>query len=126
LTLEQLCVTRCVEAVVHGLDLAHGLDMPADIGHGALDVCIRFFTALLARSSRPPLAQIVIEDPASTSTWIATWGPATEGKPGMQRCSATTFLELASGRIKLDHGPLTEQVDPQSHQQLGDHLPLLR
>lgn len=126
LTLEQLCITRCVEAVVHGLDLAHSLDWPADIGQSALDICIRFFTALLARSSRPPLAHILIEDPASTSTWIAAWGPTIEGRPGAQRCSAATFLELATGRTKLDRGLLTEPLDPRSHQQLGDHLPLLR
>ena len=126
LTLEQLCITRCVEAVAHGMDLAHSLDWPADIGHGALDICIRFFTALLARSSRPPLAHILIEDSASTSNLVAAWGPAPEGRLGTQRCSAATFVELATGRIKLDHGLLTERLDPQSQQRLGDHLPLLR
>jgi uncharacterized protein (TIGR03083 family) len=126
LTLEQLCVTRCVEAVVHGLDLSHSLDQPADIGHAALDICIRFFTALLARSSRPPLAHILIEDHSSTSTWTAAWGPATEGRLRTQRCSAHTFLELATGRVNLHRGLLTERLDPKSHQRLGEYLPLLR
>lgn len=124
LTLEQLCVTRCVEAVIHGLDLAAALHRDADIGQGALDVCVRYVTAALARTSRPPLARILIDDSASDSTWAVEWGPAPAISPP-PHCPSLTFLELVTGRTDLDQTELAT-MDAKARNSLTELLPILK
>jgi uncharacterized protein (TIGR03083 family) len=124
LTLEQLCVTRCVEAVIHGLDLAAGLHRDADIDQGALDVCVRYVTVALARSSRPPLARILVGDSASDSTWVVDWGPAPAISPPPY-CPSLTFLELVTGRTDLDQTELAS-LDSKARNSLAGLLPILK
>jgi uncharacterized protein (TIGR03083 family) len=124
LTLKQLCVTRCVEAVIHGLDLAAGLHRDADIDQAALDVCVRYVTAALTSSSQPPFTRVIIDGSTSNRTWVAEWGPAPAVSPP-PHCPSLTFLELVTGRIDLGQTELAA-LDQKTRHSLTNLLPVLK
>jgi uncharacterized protein (TIGR03083 family) len=119
-------VTRSVEGVVHGLDLAvaAGVDPPLD--PGALRLVTRFLAALLA--ARAPGRCVELRVPPYAAVQCVP-GPAhTRGTPpNVVETDPLTWLDLATGRLDWAVAVASGRVTASgSRADLGAHLPLLR
>jgi uncharacterized protein (TIGR03083 family) len=94
--------SRCVEGVVHGLDLAAALDRPAHevLEPAALRVVVKAAGGLL--QERAPGRSVEVRLPGSAgAAFQCVEGPRhTRGTPGnVVEADVVTFVELAAGRL---------------------------
>jgi uncharacterized protein (TIGR03083 family) len=93
LPLGDFLVTRCVEGVVHGLDLG---GVPPD--PGALKVVVRLFAALLAQVA--PGRSVEVRIPGHVAVQCVEGPRHTRGTPpNVVEADAVPFVELCAGRL---------------------------
>ena len=86
-------MTRCVEGVVHGLDLGGVVPDP-----GALKVVVRVFAALLAHVA--PGRSVEVRIPGHVAVQCVTGPRHTRGTPpNVVEADAVAFVELCAGRL---------------------------
>lgn len=97
-------VTRCVEVVVHALDLQHATGVPATAGDAvtpaALGVCVKAMSAIL--QERAPGHSVEVRVPGRFGTAFQCGeGPQhTRGTPpNVIETDPVTFVELCAGRL---------------------------
>jgi uncharacterized protein (TIGR03083 family) len=92
-------VTRCVESVVHALDLKAATGAPDKVDPTALKVAVRALAALVERAA--PGKAVEVRVPGHVA-FQAIQGPKhTRGTPGnVVECDPAAFVEVASGRVK--------------------------
>jgi hypothetical protein len=111
LVLAEFAVTRLVEAVVHGLDLAEALGRPHVADPGAASLVSGFLAAVVDRGgSRPASAPIAVDAEGSLI--------ALTGERRRARIPAVAWIQAASGRRPA------EGVLPRTHAWLAAELPL--
>ncbi len=100
LSLPDFLATRCVEGLVHGLDLAAALGRaPAEIVHpDAARVVIRALVGLLA--ARAPGRSVEVRVPPYAAVQCVAGPRHTRGTPpGVVEADPLAFVELATGRL---------------------------
>jgi uncharacterized protein (TIGR03083 family) len=91
-------VTRCVEGVVHGLDLRAATGVPAEPDPVALRVVVRAFAALLARDA--PGRSVEVRIPGHVAAQCVEGPRHTRGTPpNVVEADAEAFVEVCSGRL---------------------------
>jgi uncharacterized protein (TIGR03083 family) len=91
-------VTRCVEGVVHGLDLREAAGVPSEPDATALKVTVRVLAAMLATAA--PGRSVEVRIPGHLAVQCVEGPRHTRGTPGsVVETDAVTFVELASGRL---------------------------
>ena len=101
LSLGDFLVTRCVEGVVHGLDLRHATGVPDKQDPTALKVAVRVLAALVERAA--PGKAVEVRVPGHVAFQCIPGPKHTRGTPGnVVECDPVAFVEVASGRITWD------------------------
>lgn len=101
LSLGDFLVTRCVEGVVHGLDLRHATGVPDKQDPTALKVAIRILAALVERAV--PGKAVEVRVPGHVAFQCISGPKHTRGTPGnVVECDPLAFVEVASGRCTWD------------------------
>jgi uncharacterized protein (TIGR03083 family) len=97
--LSSFLVTRCVEGVVHGLDLRAATGVPDVPDDTALRAVVRTLAMLLTVSA--PGRSVEVRIPGHLAVQCVE-GPAhTRGTPGsVVETDAITFIELTTGRVQ--------------------------
>jgi uncharacterized protein (TIGR03083 family) len=97
LSLGDFLVTRCVEGVVHGLDLRAATGVPDKPDPAALKVCVRILAALVERAV--PGKAVEVRVPGHVAFQCISGPKHTRGTPGnVVECDPVAFVEVASGR----------------------------
>lgn len=97
LTFGDFLITRCVEGVVHGLDLRHAAGVPEQPDPTALKVAIRILAALVERAA--PGKAVEVRVPGHVAFQCLAGPKHTRGTPGnVVECDPLAFLEVAAGR----------------------------
>ena len=100
-TVADYLATRCVEFVVHGLDLGDALQREVALDRDAVGVAVRLLLAALA--SRAPGKSVEVRVPPHGAVQCVEGPRHTRGTPpNVIECDASTWLELATGRITWD------------------------
>ncbi|MDQ1710596.1 MAG: hypothetical protein QOE45_46 [Frankiaceae bacterium] len=117
--------TRCVEGVVHGLDLRAATGVPETPDAGALKVVVRAFAALL--ESTAPGRSVEVRIPGHVAVQCVTGPRHTRGTPpNVVETDAVTFVELAAGRLAWAEAMATGAVRASGERaDLGAYLPLI-
>jgi len=90
--------TRCVEFVVHSLDLAAAVESAIVTDRDATGVAVRLLLAALA--SRAPGKSVEVRVPPHGAVQCVEGPRHTRGTPpNVVECDAVTWLELATGRV---------------------------
>jgi uncharacterized protein (TIGR03083 family) len=90
-------VTRCVEGVVHGLDLRAATGAPSSPDPGALRVVVRAFAALLAHIA--PGRSVEVRVPGHVAVQCVEGPRHTRGTPpNVVEADAEAFVEVCAGR----------------------------
>jgi hypothetical protein len=102
-TATDVLVTRCVEAVVHALDLQAASGVPAiaadSVRPAALAVVVRSFAAILQQRAPGHSVEVRIPGPAGTAFQCGEGPQHTRGTPpNVIETDPVTFVELGSGR----------------------------
>lgn len=101
LTYGDFLVTRCVEGVVHGLDLKHATGVPEQPDPTALKVAVRILAALVERAA--PGKAVEVRVPGHVAFQCLAGPKHTRGTPGnVVECDPVAFVEVASGRWSWD------------------------
>lgn len=118
-------VTRCVEGVVHGLDLRAATGAPAAPDAGALKVVVRTFAALLAHTA--PGRSVEVRVPGHVAVQCVTGPRHTRGTPGnVVEADPEAFVELASGRLSWTDATRTGVVRASGERaDLSPYVPLI-
>jgi uncharacterized protein (TIGR03083 family) len=91
-------VTRCVEGVVHGLDLRAATGVPEASDPAALRVVVRAFAALLEHVA--PGRSVEVRVPGHVAVQCVTGPRHTRGTPpNVVEAGAEAFAEICSGRL---------------------------
>ncbi|HEU0130891.1 MAG TPA: sterol carrier family protein [Mycobacteriales bacterium] len=102
-------VTRCVEGVVHGLDLRAATGVPETPDPAALRVVVRILAALLERAA--PGRSVEVRVPGHVAVQCVAGPRHTRGTPpNVVEADAVTFVELASGRLAFAEAVATGRV----------------
>lgn len=97
LTYGDFLLTRCVEGVVHGLDLRHATGVPAVPDPAALKVVVRLMAALVER--RAPGRSVELRVPGHVAFQCIAGPRHTRGTPGnVVEADPVAFVEVAAGR----------------------------
>lgn len=97
LSLGDFLITRCVEGVVHGLDLRAATGVPDKQDPAALKVCVRILAALVERAV--PGKAVEVRVPGHVAFQCISGPKHTRGTPGnVVECDPVAFVEVASGR----------------------------
>jgi uncharacterized protein (TIGR03083 family) len=97
LSLGDFLVSRCVEGVVHGLDLRAATGVPEQPDATALKVVVRILAALAERAA--PGKAVEVRVPGHVAFQCITGPKHTRGTPGnVVECDPVAFVEVASGR----------------------------
>jgi uncharacterized protein (TIGR03083 family) len=96
-TLESFLATRCVEGVVHGLDLRAATGLPAEPDPTALRVVVRTFATLLVRTA--PGRSVEVRVPGHLAVQCVAGPRHTRGTPGnVVEADPVAFVEVLAGR----------------------------
>jgi uncharacterized protein (TIGR03083 family) len=119
--LDELLVTRCVEGVVHGLDLPH----PVAPDRDALKIAVKALLAALA--VRAPGKSVEVRVPPFGAVQVVEGIRHTRGTPpNVVETDALTWVRLAAGRVNwevaVESGAVRASGD---RSDLGNLLPLL-
>jgi uncharacterized protein (TIGR03083 family) len=91
-------VTRCVEGVVHGLDLRAATGVPATPDPTALAVVVKTFTALLVTTA--PGRSVEVRIPGHVAIQVGDGPRHTRGTPpNIVEADPETFVEVCAGRL---------------------------
>ncbi len=126
LPLSDFLVTRCVEGVVHGLDLLAALDRPPAADPAALKIVTRALADLLVTTAPGKAVEVRVPGPAGVAVQCGDGPRHTRGTPGnVVETDPVTFVELCSGRVTwADAG---SRLDASGNRaDLSPYLPLLR
>lgn len=94
-------VSRCVEGVIHGLDLGAATGAEVTPDRAALDVVVKAFAALLAHVA--PGRSVEVRIPGHVAVQCVEGPRHTRGTPpNVVECAAVAFAEVASGRRSWD------------------------
>ena len=99
-----LVVTRCIEVVVHGLDLQAATGVPAlatdAVRPAALTVVVKAFGAILMGRAPGHSVEVRIPGPAGTAFQCGEGPQHTRGTPpNVVETDPVTFIELGAGRL---------------------------
>lgn len=127
MSLRDFLATRCVEAVVHALDLAAATASPAALDRDGLRVATRVLALTLAAAAPGRSVELRVPGPSGTAVQCVEGPRHTRGTPpNVVETDPVTWLELATGRLRwaeaVADGRLTasgERAD------LSAYLPLL-
>jgi uncharacterized protein (TIGR03083 family) len=113
-------VTRCVEGVVHGLDL--GLRTPDPT---ALKVAIRILAAVLERAA--PGKAVELRVPGHVAVQLLSGPRHTRGTPGnVVEADPLAFVEVASGRQRWDDAVARGMIRGSGNRaDLSEYLPVI-
>ena len=115
-------VARCVDGVVHGLDLRAATGVPETQDPTALRVTVRALAALLATNA--PGRAVEVRVPGHLAVQCVAGPRHTRGTPGsVVEADPVTFVELASGR--LPWGPMPGLHASGEHSDLSPYLPVI-
>jgi uncharacterized protein (TIGR03083 family) len=125
MSLGEFLVTRCVEGVVHGLDLAAATGEPSAPDGTALKVVARTFAALLEHTA--PGRSVEVRVPGHLAFQCVEGPRHTRGTPAnVVEADAVTFLELASGRLGWRDAVGTGRVSASGERaDLSAYLPVI-
>jgi uncharacterized protein (TIGR03083 family) len=120
ISLGDFLVTRCVEGVVHGLDLG-GVEPDAT----ALKVVVRTFAGLLEHVA--PGRSVEVRIPGHVAVQCVEGPRHTRGTPpNVVEADAVTFTELAAGRLRWDEARSAGRVSASGERaDLSAYLPLI-
>jgi uncharacterized protein (TIGR03083 family) len=123
--LADLLVTRCVEGVVHGLDLRAATGVPAAPDGTALKVVVRTFAAMLERAA--PGRAVEVRVPGHVAVQCVPGPRHTRGTPpNVVEADAEAFVELAAGRRSWAGAVAAGAVRASGERaDLGEFLPLI-
>jgi uncharacterized protein (TIGR03083 family) len=130
--LADFLVTRCVEGVVHGLDLQHAVGLPgrrddaADAA--ALRVVVRLLAAMLQAAAPGRSVEVRVPGPAGLAVQCVEGPRHTRGTPpNTVEADAVTFVEVTTGRMAWGEAVATGLVRASgARADLSPYLPLLR
>lgn len=117
--------TRCVEFVVHGLDLGAALEQELAMDRDAAGVAVRLLLAALA--SRAPGKSVEVRVPPHGAVQCVEGPRHTRGTPpNVIECDAVTWLELATGRLTWQSAQAAARIQASGDRaDLSPWLPLL-
>jgi uncharacterized protein (TIGR03083 family) len=123
--LSDFLVTRCVEGVVHGLDLRAAAGVPAAPDATALRVVVRTFAMLLLTTV--PGRSVEVRIPGHLAVQCVEGPPHTRGTPpNVVEADAEAFVELCAGRRTWADAVATGGVRASGERaDLSEHLPLI-
>jgi uncharacterized protein (TIGR03083 family) len=125
LPLSEFLATRCVEGVVHGLDLRVAVGVPEKPDPGALKVVVRSFAALLAHTV--PGKSVEVRVPGHVAIQCASGPRHTRGTPpNVVEADPEAFVEVCSGRISWSNATGRGTVRASGDRaDLSPYLPLI-
>lgn len=125
LTYGDFLVTRCVEGVVHGLDLAVATGVPAAPDPTALKVAIRILAALVERAA--PGKSVEVRVPGHVAFQCIPGPRHTRGTPGnVVEADPVAFVEVAAGRRTWNDAVALGRIRGSGKRaDLTDHLPVI-
>jgi uncharacterized protein (TIGR03083 family) len=117
--------TRCVEGVVHGLDLRAATGVPAAPDPAALRVVVRAFAALLV--SVAPGRSVEVRVPGHVAVQCVTGPRHTRGTPpNVVEADPEAFVEVAAGRLSWGDAVASGRVRASGERaDLATFLPLV-
>jgi uncharacterized protein (TIGR03083 family) len=123
--LHDFLVTRCVEGVVHGLDLRAATGVPAAPDKEALKVVVKAFATLLTDTA--PGRSVEVRVPGHVAVQCVEGPRHTRGTPpNVVEADGETFVELASGRLAWQDATGTGRVRASGERaDLSAYLPLI-
>ncbi len=118
-------VTRCVEGVVHGFDLAVAVDIELVPDPGALRITAR--TLLTALAAKAPGRAVEVRVPHVAAVQCVAGLRHTRGTPpNVVEADARTWIELAAGRLEWGDARADGRLTASGERSdLSDLLPLL-
>jgi uncharacterized protein (TIGR03083 family) len=118
-------VTRCVEGVVHELDLRAATGAPAAPDPAALKAVVRAFATLLTDTA--PGRSVEVRVPGHVAVQCVGGPRHTRGTPpNVVEADAETFVELASGRLAWQDATGTGRLRASGERaDLSAYLPLI-
>lgn len=123
--LADFLATRCVEATVHGLDLAAALGVDPPLVDDAVTVAVRVLANALAEKA--PGYAVELRVPPHVAVQAVEGPRHTRGTPGnVVECDAVTWLELATGRVAWSVAVGAGRVSASGERaDLSSYLPVL-
>ena len=124
-TVSDYLATRCVEFVVHGLDLAAAVEQQFDLDRDATGVAVRLLLAALA--SRAPGKSVEVRVPPHGAVQCVEGPRHTRGTPpNVIECDAATWLEMATGRLTWQSAQAAARIQASGDRaDLSGFLPLM-
>ncbi|HWL35977.1 MAG TPA: sterol carrier family protein [Frankiaceae bacterium] len=118
-------VTRCVEGVVHGLDLAAATGTPWPPDPTALKVVVRAFAALLEQVA--PGRALEVRVPGHVAVQCLGGPRHTRGTPpNLAEADPVAFVEVSAGRLSWVNAIARGQIRASGKRSdLTEHLPLI-
>lgn len=118
-------VTRCVEGVVHGLDLAAATGTPQPPDPTALKVVVRAFAALLEQVA--PGRALEVRVPGHVAVQCLGGPRHTRGTPpNLAEADPVAFVEVSAGRLSWGNAVARGQIRASGKRSdLTEHLPLI-
>jgi uncharacterized protein (TIGR03083 family) len=123
--LADFLATRCVEATVHGLDLAAAVGVEPPMVDDAVTVSAKVLAAALAE--KVPGHAVELRVPPHVAVQAVEGPRHTRGTPSnVVECDAVTWLELATGRVAWADALAAGRVSASGERaDLSAYLPLL-
>jgi len=117
--------TRCVEFVVHALDLAAAVESEVVMDRDATGAAVRLLLAALA--SRAPGKSVEVRVPPHGAVQCVEGPRHTRGTPpNVIECDAATWLELATGRLTWQSAQAAARIQASGDRaDLSSLLPLM-
>jgi len=131
-SLADFLVTRCVEGLVHGLDLQHAVGLPGRrddaADPAALRVVVRLFAAMLTAHAPGRSVEVRVPGPAGLAVQCIEGPRHTRGTPpNVVEADAVSFVEVMTGRVPWADAVATGLVRASgARADLSAYLPLLR
>ncbi|HVE62517.1 MAG TPA: sterol carrier family protein [Mycobacteriales bacterium] len=126
--LSEYLVTRCVEGVVHGLDLAAATGVPIEPEPRALRAVVRTLADRLVERAPGRSVEVRVPGPAGCAVQCVAGPRHTRGTPGsvVEVRDALTWVELATGRLDWGLARADGRVTASGERaDLTPYLPLL-
>ena len=124
-TVSDYLATRCVEFVVHGLDLGAALQQEIELDRDAFGVAVRMLLAALA--SRAPGRSVEVRVPPHGAVQCVEGPRHTRGTPpNVIECDAVTWVEMATGRLTWQSAQAAARIQASGDRaDLSSLLPLM-
>lgn len=118
-------VTRCVETVVHGLDLAAATGVEVTPDPTALAVVVKVFAAMLVQAAPGPAVEVRI--PGQVAVQCVEGPRHTRGTPpNVVEADPLPFVEVCAGRMTWDEAVAKGGIRASGERSnLSEHFPLI-